>query len=117
MKRKQVAIVEDDYDLREVIALILENELYTIKLLPNAFMFNRYIKEHTPDLILLDVMLPDGNGIKICQELKSNPRTQQIPVLLMSANTELKPGDGGASDAIKKPFDIAELRQKVAQYL
>jgi DNA-binding response OmpR family regulator len=107
---KTIFLVEDDQSLRELIYFLLTDREYEVEAFPNATSFEKRMQEYNPDLILMDIMLPDGNGVKLCQELKSSDDKNQIPVLLMSAHANPSIADNsGASDFIKKPFDIEEL--------
>lgn len=72
---KQVFILEDDQGIRDILALILQDEGYEIRLFSNVKEFNLTGINTDADLYLLDVMLPDGNGMEVCKELKSNPET------------------------------------------
>jgi len=119
MKNKTVFIVEDDTGIRDLIRIILTNDHYGIQLFANAKTFSQHISAALPDLIILDMMLPDGNGLDICKKLKSGRSTAHIPVLLMSAggNQDEIILQAGATDFISKPFDIAIFREKVEAYL
>lgn len=70
------------------------------------------------NLFLLDVMLPDGNGIEVCKELKSSITTREVPVVMMSAHADLKNlgEECPAEDFITKPFDINKLLQKIGNH-
>ena len=89
--KKQVVLVEDDLDIRELIELILAEENYEVVSFERIRDFKNSMQQQQPDLILLDIMLPDGNGIDLCHELKSDERTQRIPVVLMSAHYNTLP--------------------------
>lgn len=110
---KEIFIVEDDTDIRELIEFLLEDN-YKVKSFPSAGAFNNSISFQQPDLILLDIMLPDGNRLEICGRIKSEAGTSSIPVILMSAHMDKKIlSDSGADDFIAKPFDIDELTARI----
>jgi len=113
--KQTIYIVEDNDDIRELIAYLLEIEDFEVLSFPNATQFKIQVATHHPDLILLDVMLPDGNGVEICNRLKSNQNTQHIPVMLMSANTNVANiiEESMADDFVSKPFDIDHLVKRV----
>jgi len=117
MTERQVVVVEDNGDIRDLIGYVLDSKRYTLKLLESASAFDRHMAEHAPDVIILDVMLPDGNGLEMCRRLKENPLTKHIPVVLMSANIDEYSGEAGAETFISKPFDIDDFKQKIEYYL
>lgn len=105
---KQIHIVEDDEDIRFIIYYILTDSGYTVTESATAKEFVNYISTEKPDLILMDVMLPDGNGIGLCRNLKEDSQTSHIPVIIMSAHAAEKSvlEEACAEDFISKPFDI-----------
>ncbi|HET8753363.1 MAG TPA: response regulator, partial [Salinimicrobium sp.] len=96
----------------------LVSRKYEVKSFARAGEFETYMEESQPDLILLDMMLPDGNGFEICDSLGTNPETNEIPIILMSAHTSTHLAKNKyASDFISKPFDIDELLVKIEKQL
>ena len=117
-KMKEIFIVEDDQDIRELIGFLLESHDFKVTSFPTAEDFQIAILTSFPDLILLDIMLPDGNGIQICKELRENDNTIGIPVVLMSAHADAKLlQDHCANDFLPKPFDIDDLISRVNRHL
>ena len=116
--KKCVFVLEDDDDLRELITYLLEDENYKVKTYPTASSFKESILYEHPNLILMDVRLPDGDGMEICASLKADPKTAHIPIIMMSAHLDfLNAKDLCEAEAfIPKPFDIDNLIQKVKQY-
>ena len=108
-----IYIVEDDESIREIETIALKNSNYIVSAFENAKEFYKKLDELVPDLILLDVMLPDESGYDIVRKLRKRPATQDIPIIMVTAKiTEMdmiKGLDGGADDYIKKPFSIMEL--------
>jgi DNA-binding response OmpR family regulator len=117
--KKCVSVLEDNDELRELFIFILESEQYLVKSYPNVTKFLAALQENLPDIFLLDIMLPDGDGLEICKKLKSDRSTMHIPVIMMSAhrNNEQVRSSCSAEDFIAKPFDIDDLIQKVDQYV
>lgn len=117
--KKSIFILDDTDDIREVITEILTGENYDVKGFATVVDFRKGILHAQPDLIILDVMLPDGNGIDVCDELKDNRSTQHIPVLIMSANNAYSSAKKmcETEDFINKPFDVDELIEKVNDQL
>lgn len=116
--KPRIYVVEDNYDIGFVLELFLNEEGFAVKLLPTAKAFNNALENELPDLFLLDVMLPDGNGIELCHQLKNDPRCKYLPILIMSAQAnEDAAMDCEAEAFIAKPFDLSILLRKIKQYL
>lgn len=116
-----IYIVEDDESIREIETIALKNSNYIVSAFENAKEFYKKLDELVPDLILLDVMLPDESGYDIVRKLRKRPATQNIPIIMVTAKTTemdmIKGLDGGADDYIKKPFSIMELITRVKALL
>lgn len=116
-----IYIVEDDTNIREIESFALKNSGYQIQDFENAKEFYRAVKEKKPDLALLDIMLPDEDGMEILQKLRKNPETKRLPIIMVTAKaTELdrvKGLDLGADDYIIKPFGVMELISRVKAVL
>mgnify|MGYP001152689262 FL=1 len=116
-----IYIVEDDESIREIETIALKNSNYIVSAFENAKEFYKKLDELVPDLILLDVMLPDESGYDIVRKLRKSPATQDIPIIMVTAKTTemdmIKGLDGGADDYIKKPFSIMELITRVKALL
>ncbi|RDC58605.1 response regulator [Pedobacter chinensis] len=113
---KRILVVDDDPDILEVFQVALETEHYSVyPLLSPRFIF-KTIKDFDPDLIILDIMLDGMDGRAVFKELKSNPTTENIPVIMASARYDedyiasQKYNPGGY---LEKPFTISDLLQKV----
>ena len=116
-----ICIVEDDESIREIETIALKNSNYIVSAFESAKEFYKKLDELVPDLILLDVMLPDESGYDIVRKLRKRPATQDIPIIMVTAKTTemdmIKGFDGGADDYIKKPFSIMELITRVKALL
>ena len=116
-----IYIVEDDTNIREIESFALKNSGYQTQDFGNAKEFYRAVKEKKPDLALLDIMLPDEDGMEILQKLRKNPETKRLPIIMVTAKaTELdrvKGLDLGADDYIIKPFGVMELISRVKALL
>ena len=116
-----IYIVEDDESIREIESIALKNSNYIVSAFENAKEFYKKLDELVPDLILLDVMLPDESGYEIVRKLRKRPATQDVPIIMVTAKTTemdmIKGLDGGADDYIKKPFSIMELITRVKALL
>lgn len=116
--KKKILIAEDDQAILEVVKIILENEGYTTISTDKEEIIYKVAHTDTPHLILLDIWLSGHDGGKIAKELKSNPKTKQIPVIMLSANTETEKItiESGADDFLLKPFDIDDLLRIVRKH-
>jgi len=113
----KVLIIDDDPDSLAVARLRLEKDGYIILSSPDGEHGLARAREEEPDLILLDVQMPGKSGFAVCEELKSDSRLRNIPVIFLSAADDItekvKGLDLGAVDYVTKPFDIFELRARV----
>ncbi|WPU97091.1 response regulator [Mucilaginibacter sabulilitoris] len=118
MSRKLVYILEDDPDISELIVYILSEAGYEPVECGTVDSFNEIISHKLPDIFILDIILPDGNGLDVCKQLSSNITTSGIPVLMMSANkTRREIEDFGCkADFISKPFNIEHLLERIDSY-
>jgi len=113
---KEIYILEDDEGIRELVSVLLQLEGFKVSSFSSVENFKHAIGESTPDLFLLDISLPDGDGRKVCRELRGSNPTAHIPVVLMSANRI--PGvTVGANDFIPKPFDVDEFLSRIKTQL
>lgn len=113
---KHIVVLEDNSDISDLITFLLTKEEHYVETYSNVRSFWEGTKDKTIDLIILDVMLPDGNGFSVCKALKSNSETKHIPVMLMSANLNSHSfgSEWNAQDFIEKPFDIDNFVARVS---
>ncbi|WP_068401140.1 response regulator transcription factor [Pedobacter cryoconitis] len=116
---KQIYVVEDDQDIRQIIEFILEDEGYKVRLFPDISSFHAAMKDSIPDLYLLDVMLPDGNGLELCREIRTMQRTKDIPIIVMSAHASADTvfQQCSANDFISKPFDLNDILFRIKKQI
>lgn len=116
-----IYIVEDDKNIREIEMFALKNSGYAVEEFENAKSFFSRTAEKVPDLILLDIMLPDMDGLEIVKKLRSRPDTVRVPIILVTAKTteldKVKGLDIGADDYLTKPFGVMELISRVKALL
>jgi len=123
VKRKMAVIyvVEDDRNIREIEVFSLKNSGYTMEDFECAKDFYKRLDVRLPDLILLDIMLPDEDGLSIVKRLRSRSETKKIPIIMVTAKTseidKVKGLDIGADDYITKPFGVMELISRVKAML
>ena len=116
-----IYIVEDDQNIREIESFALKNSGYTIMDFECAKDFYHQLAEKVPDCILLDIMLPDEDGLEILKKIRSIPDSRKVPIMMITAKTaeldKVKGLDLGADDYITKPFGIMELISRVKALL
>ena len=116
-----IYIVEDDQNIREIESFALKNSGYTIMDFECAKDFYHQLAEKVPDCILLDIMLPDEDGLEILKKIRSIPDTRKVPIMMITAKTteldKVKGLDLGADDYITKPFSATYLQARVENLL
>ena len=116
-----VYVIEDDEDINELLVYNLEKEGYEVKPFYSSNPAYETIKSQNPDIVILDIMLPDMDGLELCKLLKSDRETADIPVIMLTAkSTEIDKIVGfelGADDYITKPFSIRELLARIKAIL
>ena len=110
-----IYVVEDDNNISEIEGFALKNAGHTVIECASGKDFHKLMRERIPDLVLLDIMLPDEDGLEILRKLRQVPETRRVPVIMVTAKTteidKVKGLDMGADDYITKPFGIMELYQ------
>jgi len=112
-----ILIADDDPAGRNVIESVLMNQGYELEFATNGRDVLKKAAELKPDLILLDIMMPEMDGMEVCERLRKDKDTAEVPIVMITAlddrNTRIASLDMGADDFITKPFDRAELRARV----
>lgn len=118
----KILIVDDDPDLVEAVTMILESKDYDVIVAYGGNEGLEKAKAEGPDLIVLDVMMPDKDGYAVCKELKADPKYREIPILLLTAvvskisttrYTQQMGLETEADDYIDKPVEPAELVRRI----
>jgi DNA-binding response OmpR family regulator len=126
MSKKYILVVDDDPDLVETVAMMLESKGCEVGQAYDGIEGEESIKARRPDLIILDIMMPRKDGYVLCSELKQNEKTRDIPVVLLTAvgdavpSTRYSHADGMATEAdeyIPKPIDTEGLWEVVKNLL
>ena len=115
--RETIYLLEDDKDIGFIIQYFLTEEGFNVELFSTVSDCRIAMKKTLPDLCLFDIMLPDGDGIVVCNQLKANPKTHDVPVMLMSAHARenIVTQNARADIFIEKPFDLNVLLNGVRQ--
>jgi len=108
-----IYIVEDEADILELVSLKMKGAGFDTMCFKRAKPMLERLEEQIPNLIILDLMLPDLDGMEACKEIKANPALEKIPILMLTASTDIedkvKGLEYGADDYVTKPFDSKEL--------
>ena len=120
--RRKLLIVDDDQDLVDLLVDHFERDgRFEVRSVNNGFGAGMMIKEFRPDLVVLDIMLPDINGLEVCQLVRSDKSMDDVRIICISGMVEedriQQLRDAGANDFMKKPFDVDALTQRVCQLL
>jgi len=120
-RKPWVLVVDDEEPIRKIVTFQLEKAGYDVASCVDGTEALRMVDEREPDLILLDVMMPNMDGYEVCKRLKSNYQTSHIPIIMVTAKAELENRlqgfEDGANDYITKPFAITELLVRVKNVL
>ncbi|MCH5600213.1 response regulator transcription factor [Niabella ginsengisoli] len=118
-KNEKICIVEDNPDISFILDYFLREEGFDVIVFATIREFKKGILVELPDLFLLDVMLPDGDGITLCEQLKNDKATSTIPVLIMSAHASFDKvrQTTCANGFINKPFDLNDMLNMITEQL
>ena len=121
MSRVNILVIDDESDLVELLKYNLAKEGYNVEFAFNGFDGIKIAEVVKPDIIILDLMLPDINGYEVCKRMKQNSRLSSVPVIFLSAKQEevdkILGFEAGAEDYIIKPFSVNELLARVRAIL
>lgn len=120
-KPKKILIVDDEPDVTDLLAYTLKTKGYSVEAINNPNSSIGLARSFIPDLVILDVMMPELNGIQICRMLRADPKLKQVPVIFLTAKAEendrIQGLESGADDYICKPFSTKELVLRVQALL
>ena len=116
-EKKRVLVVDDEPHIVKLVKLSLGDKNYDIVGVTSGKEAISYVKDNTPDILVLDLMMPGVNGYEVCQSVRENPKTKGIPIIILSAKSQmldkLNAIDVGADDYMCKPFDPDELARRI----
>ncbi|MBL6838018.1 MAG: response regulator [Puniceicoccaceae bacterium] len=120
-KMHRVLVVDDESDVTELLQYRLEQEGYRVATLNDPLGFVVKVREFEPDLMLLDIMMPELSGIQLCRIVRADPSMKDIPIIFLSARGEvedrIKGLEAGAEDYVSKPFNTNELMLRISKML
>ena len=121
MAHESICIVEDDGDIAELVSYNLERERYAVSVISSGEEALRQIAISTPDLVILDLMLPGVDGLEVCRRLRQDEKTRAVPILMLTAKSEdsdvVAGLELGADDYVTKPFSPRVLVARVRALL
>jgi DNA-binding response OmpR family regulator len=117
MSKGRILVVEDDFDISNMLRIYFSGQGYEVQVAPRGGDALSMTRKQLPDLIMLDIMLPDMNGYDVCRELRTTTRTKHVPIIFLTQRDERSDKiiglELGADDYVTKPFDIEELKLRV----
>ncbi len=117
MEKAKILVVEDEAPIQELLQFNLERQKYRIQLVDSGEKALEVVGDFMPNLILLDIMLPGADGLEVCKQIKANPKTARIPIIMLTALSEeadIVAGlELGADDYVTKPFSPRVLLARV----
>lgn len=121
MAKKKILVVEDEESVRSLVCILLKSKGYIMRAVPNGQAALDALAEETPDLVLLDIMLPDISGFEICSHIKSEMSTRHVPVIMLTAmktREYMERGqEVGADSYLAKPFTPAMVIETIQRLL
>ena len=120
--KRKILVVDDDVELVELITDVLDRDgRFEVRSANNGFDAGMMVKDYKPDLIVLDVMLPDINGKEVCQRVRNDKTMDSVQIICISGMVEDDKVDGlrqaGANDFMRKPFEVDRLIERICQLL
>ncbi len=112
-KGKKILVIDDEPDVTELLDYKLKSVGFSVRTSNNPALILGEVKDFLPDLIVLDIMMPELNGLQVCRMIRSNPSLEKIPIIFLTAMGEMEDRveglEAGADDYISKPFNTREL--------
>lgn len=120
-KVQRILVLDDEEDVTELLQYKLEQEGYRCEVLNDPLLFVARVREFEPDLMILDIMMPELNGLQLCRIARADPKMKSIPIVFLTARGEaedrVKGLETGADDYISKPFNSKELMLRIRNIL
>jgi two-component system alkaline phosphatase synthesis response regulator PhoP len=117
MKHKKILIVDDNENIREALTYLLEDEGHSVSVAKDGAEALRKVREVTPDIMFLDIMMPEINGYDVCRTIKNDPDLKKIYVIMLTAKGQADEQERckeiGADEYVVKPFSPMEIFAKI----
>ncbi len=121
MKHKKILIADDNENIREALTYLLEDEGYTLSLAKDGAETLRKVREISPDILFLDIMMPEINGYDVCRTIKNDPDLKKTYVVMLTAKGQAdeqeRGKEVGADEYVVKPFSPMEILAKIKNIL
>lgn len=121
VKAHRILVVDDEPDVTELLKYKLEQEGYRCEVLNDPLLFVAAARDFEPDLMILDIMMPELSGLQLCRIARADPTMQEVPIIFLTARGEVEDRvqglEAGAADYMAKPFNTKELLLRVAGVL
>jgi len=121
MKNKKILIADDNENIREALTYLLEDEGYTLSLAKDGAETLRKVREVSPDILFLDIMMPEINGYDVCRTIKNDPVLKKTYVIMLTAKGQAEEQERGkevgADEYVVKPFSPMEILAKIKNIL
>lgn len=121
MERKKILIADDNENIREALTYLLEDEGYAISLAKDGSDTLKKVREFRPDILFLDIMMPEMNGYEVCRIIKNDPELKKTYVIMLTAKGQVveqeRGREVGADEYIVKPFSPMEILTKIKNIL
>ena len=121
MKRTQILVVDDDAEMLEAVRLRLGAGGHVVRTAADGVQATRLALNETPDLVVLDIGLPGGDGHTVASRLRTDPRTREVPIIFLSGRTGLRDFESARANRVEKyltkPFQVEELLLAVDELL
>ncbi|HSH09207.1 MAG TPA: response regulator transcription factor [Oceanipulchritudo sp.] len=118
---QRILVVDDEVDVTELISYRLKRDGYTVEVLNDPLQIMGVARDFNPDLLVLDVMMPELDGLKICRMIRADKQLKDVPIIFLSARGEVEDRirglESGADDYLPKPFDTKELALRIGLIL
>jgi DNA-binding response OmpR family regulator len=119
VKTMKILLVDDDTGLTQLLQLVFESRGFGVTLAYNGEEALEILEKELPEVILLDLMMPDVNGVEVCRQVRANPRMSHIPIIVLTARIgeeiQQEAMDAGATDYLVKPIRPSDLIRRVRE--
>jgi DNA-binding response OmpR family regulator len=121
MEKKKILIADDNENIRDALTYLLEDEGYSLSMAKDGSDALKKAREFLPDILFLDIMMPEMNGYEVCRVIKNDPRLKKIYIIMLTAKGQVaeqeRGKEVGADEYIVKPFSPMEILSKIKNIL
>ena len=121
VSKRRILVVDDDPDIVETVEFFFSSSDYQVFMAKNGKEALEQVETKKPDLVLLDMMMPEMDGLEACRRLKGNPKTNHLPIIMLTAQGKkqdvVNALKAGANDYVIKPFNLQDLFERIEKIL